>query len=180
MASLNAKGYCYLISPLNGDHTNIPVDCSNGGEKGVDYWGGRDYLRAITQEGLGTFMFVLLFLSQTDEKMLFSRERAINCFIIASSYVAARAMFYGQATTVTTLGAVLNPAIALGIMLGATFNGVNVGAGGAIMIWFIYPLMPIAGSILSIVFFEFVYKKTQETLEGDFKEEHNDDGLLDA
>ena len=105
-------------------------------------------------------MFVLLFLSQTDEKMLFSRERAINCFIIASSSVAARAMFYGQVNTVTTFGAVLNPAIALGIMLGATFNGVNVGAGGAIMIWFIYPLMPIAGSILSIVFFEFVYKKT--------------------
>lgn len=125
---------------------------------------------------------------QTDEKMLFSRERAINCFIIGSSYVAARAMFYGQTinnfsnTAITSTGAVLNPAIALGIMIGALFNGTSVDntAGNSLMIWFVYPVMPIAGAILALLFFEFVYKKTQEALEGDFKEEHNDDGLLDA
>lgn len=133
-------------------------------------------------------MFVLFFMMQTDEKMLFSRERAINCFIIGSSYVAARAMFYGQTinnfsnTAITSTGAVLNPAIALGIMIGALFNGTSVDntAGNSLMIWFVYPVMPIAGAILALLFFEFVYKKTQEALEGDFKEEHNDDGLLDA
>jgi glycerol uptake facilitator-like aquaporin len=123
---------------------------------------------------------------QTDEKMLFSREKAINCFIITSSYVAARAMFFGQtyvpntSVSITSYGAVLNPAMALGIMIGAWFNGLSVGAGGFFMVWLIYPLMPILGAILSLLFFEFVYKKTQEALEGDFKETHADDGLLDA
>ena len=167
------------------------MDChvarANNLDKGTDFYGGPFYLRAITQEVLGAFIFVLFFMMQTDEKMLFSRERAINCFIIASSYVAARAMFFGQtvvayftAISITSYGAVLNPAIALGIMIGALFNGVSVGAGGFFMIWFIYPLMPILGSILSLLFFEFVYKKTQDVLEGDIKEEHTDDGLLDA
>lgn len=165
------------------------MDCyfakANGYDHGTNYYGAPFYLRAITQEVLGTFIFVIFFMMQTDEKMLFSRERAINCFIIASSYVAARAMFFGQTNvyyplSITTYGAVLNPAMALGIMIGSWFNGLSVGAGGFFMVWLIYPLMPILGAILSLLFFEFVYKKTQEALEGDFKETHADDGLLDA
>ena len=50
----------------------------------------------MAQEAAGTFIAVLFFMMQTDEKMFFSREKAINCFIIASGYVAARAMFFGQ------------------------------------------------------------------------------------
>ena len=181
--SLQTIGHCYEI--LNGSKTKTLWPCGFGVE-GTNYYVNHNYLRAITQEALGTFIFVLFFMMQTDEKMLFSRERAINCFIIGSSYVAARAMFYGETisavatTAITSTGAVLNPAISLGIMLGALFNGVSVGAGGAFMIWFIYPVMPILGAILSLLFFEFVYKKTQDVLEGDIKEEHTDDGLLDA
>jgi hypothetical protein len=50
----------------------------------------------MAQEILGAFIAVLFFMMQTEETMLFSRERALNCFIIASGYVAARAMFYGS------------------------------------------------------------------------------------
>lgn len=67
---------------------------------------------------LCTFIYVFFFMTCTDEKLLFSNEKAINCFILASAYVGARCMFYGQnagLTAVTNYGAVMNPAVAIGI-----------------------------------------------------------------
>ena len=79
-------------------------------------------MRALMQEILVSFIFVFFFMTSTDEKLLFSNEKAINCFILASSYVGARAMFYGQARTATTYGAVANPAIALGLQMSGLMN----------------------------------------------------------
>ena len=80
-------------------------------------------------------------MTNTDEKLAFSNEKAINCFILSASYVGARAMFAGNIPGfkytievpladditvsgggVTTYGAVMNPAIALGICLASLFN----------------------------------------------------------
>ena len=133
----------------------------------------------MVQEALGSFIAVLFFMMQTDEKMFFSREKAINCFIIASSYVAARAMFNGQngvVNQISTFGACLNPAIALGLILGAVFNG-DYGMNAFSSLW-LYPTLPFGGSVLALLFFEFVYKKTTETLEHD-THHHEDDGILD-
>jgi glycerol uptake facilitator-like aquaporin len=110
-------------------------------------------MRAIFQETLCTFIFVFFFMTNTDEKLAFSNEKAINCFILAASYVGARAMFAGNigggsikglipdipdgipdewvpdipddislGGGVSTYGAVMNPAIALGICLASLFN----------------------------------------------------------
>ena len=71
-------------------------------------------------------MLVLFFMMMTDEKMLFSREKAINCFIIASAYLAAIAIFDGSrfaAQPASNYGAVLNPALALGIFFAALCSG---------------------------------------------------------
>jgi phosphate/sulfate permease len=57
-------------------------------------------------------------------------------------------------------------------MLGSLFNGVSAD-NSIFMIWFIYPVMPLIGSLLSLIFFEFVYKKTQEALNHDEKSEHD-------
>lgn len=81
----------------------------------LDY-NGSFFMRALTQEMLVSFVFVFFFMTCTDEKLLFSNEKAINCFILASSYVGARAMFAGQTRSATlNYGAVANPAIAMGI-----------------------------------------------------------------
>jgi len=56
------------------------------------------------------------------------------------------------------------------------FNG-QYGAEAFFTIW-LYPVMPFVGSVLALLFFEFVYKKTTETLERDNLVE-NDDGILD-
>ena len=41
-------------------------------------------------ELIGTFYFVFLFMICTDSKTMFSDDRVINCFMIASAYVASR------------------------------------------------------------------------------------------
>ena len=113
----------------------------------------------------------------TDEKMLFSRERAINCFIIASSYIAARAILNGDTGAVyaaSSYGACLNPAIALGIFFGSLCNG-QYGWNAFTTIW-IYPVLPFAGSMLSLLFYEFFYKKTQDILEHEPTAIVSDDG----
>jgi hypothetical protein len=72
-------------------------------------------------------VFVIFFKLCTDETLYFSKEQAINCLIIASSYIASRAYFGGNALPsfggmgVSTYGACLNPAIALGITLTSIF-----------------------------------------------------------
>ena len=113
---------------------------------------------AMLAEALGSFFVAFFFLTQTEEKTLFSKEKAINCFIIASSYIGARGMLNGR--TVTQSGAVLNPAIAIGTSFTMMFEN-----GGSYFryVW-IYALLPLAGAILAVIFHEFVFKKTQEVM----------------
>ena len=73
----------------------------------------------------------------------------------------------------------MNPAMSLGIMLGSVWNGVAGNRWSAFSDMWIYPIMPFAGAALSLLFFEFVYKKTQETLD-EHDEKHHDDGVLDS
>jgi glycerol uptake facilitator-like aquaporin len=57
---------------------------------------------------------------------------------------------------VSTYGACLNPAIALGIFLTSLF----FTPGKALKWIWLYPVMPFAGAILAVIFYELVYKKT--------------------
>lgn len=128
------------------------------------------------QETFGTMVFVIFFKLCTDETLYFSKEQAINCLIIAASYIASRDFFGGGFTNHTTLvpvnndictlpnvtlgvstyGACLNPAIALGIFLTSLF----FHPGAALKWVWLYPVMPFAGAILAVIFYELVYKKT--------------------
>ena len=63
----------------------------------------------MVAESLGTFFYTFFFLTQTEETTRFGKEKAINCFIIASAYIGARGMLNGK--VVTQSGAVLNPDI---------------------------------------------------------------------
>lgn len=97
---------------------------------------------------------------------MLSKERAIGCFIIAASYVGARACC--EASLVGS-GPVLNPAIGIGADIISYPDGIK-------WIW-VFGAMPFGGSILALVFHELIFKKTQEVLNED---EHDDaDQLLD-
>lgn len=130
-------------------------------------------LRSLTQELCVSFIYVFFFLTSTDEKLLFSNEKAINCFILASAYVGARCMFAGNIVNGATLnyGAVANPAVALGIQM-ATLINEGFKAWTAI---YIYPTIPFGGAFLAAFFYELVYKKTQAFLANS----HDDDSASD-
>jgi len=124
-------------------------------EKGNPVW-----FPALMQEILGTFIFVVFFKIVTDEKLYFSKEQALNCLIIASSYIAARSIVYGTGnsptTTISYYGPCLNPAIAIGISLVTLMFEV-----GTTFKWFwLYWFMPFVGSLIAIIFYRFVYLKT--------------------
>jgi glycerol uptake facilitator-like aquaporin len=110
-------------------------------------------------------VFVIFFKLCTDETLYFSKEQAINCLIIAASYIASRDFFGGGYVNhiypvvtfgVSTYGACLNPAIALGIFLTSLF----FHPGAALKWVWLYPVLPFAGAILAVIFYELVYKKT--------------------
>lgn len=127
----------------------------------------------MVTEAIGSFLVVFFYLTQTESKTVFSQEKAINCFIIASSYVGARAMMNGK--MITKCGAVLNPAIGLGTSFTMLFDK---GADEFKWVW-IYALLPFGGAILAVLFHEFVFKKTQEVLQEEEEEDYDTDNLLD-
>jgi glycerol uptake facilitator-like aquaporin len=108
----------------------------------------------MVTEFLGSFILVFFYLTQTEGKTVFSNEKAITCFIIASSYIAGRSMC--AANHITKTGAVLNPAISIGTNFTQLFSD-----GGNKFKWvWLYGLFPLLGGIVAVVFHEFVFKKT--------------------
>jgi glycerol uptake facilitator-like aquaporin len=60
---------------------------------------GQKWISAIISETMGTFFFVVIFLISTDKATKFSQDKVVNCFIIASSYIAARILSGGMLVT---------------------------------------------------------------------------------
>ena len=148
-------GALYWTFVAWGAKPMMPVGTKNAKDEWVT---GPFVFQSIMQEILGTFIFVLFFKIVTDERLHFSKEPTINCFIIACSYVASRSIVNGaKLNIISTYGACLNPAVAIGISLNSVINW-----PGDTFAWFwIYWLLPFVGSILSIIFYRFVYMKTQ-------------------
>ena len=127
-------------------------------------------MRAILQEFFCCFMYVFFFMANTDEKLLFSNEQAINCFILAASYVGARAMFVGNLAYTTSYGAVINPAVAIGIQMSGLLSE-GFSSWNSI---YLYPTVPFAAAFVSVLFYELVYKKTQAFLAHEDGESESD------
>ena len=70
-------------------------------------------------------------------------------------------MFNGAYWTIP-YGGICNPAIAFGIYMGSVV--VDNQAGPASKWLWLYPVMPFAGSVLALMFFELVYRKTTEVI----------------
>lgn len=66
----------------------------------------------------------------------------------------------------------LNPAIGVSTVFIMLFDGDNAGIPD---IW-IYAIFPFIGSLLAVIFHEFVYKKVQDEVE---EHEESDEGILD-
>ena len=114
---------------------------------------------SIISESFGTFVYVLFFMICTDEKLKYSNDTVKNSLVLASSYIAAQMMAGGQFITYRT-GPCLNPAVALGLAIwGGDFNYPQ------------YIIVPFLGAVLALIFYEFVFVKTQEYLADDEDDE---------
>lgn len=90
-----SRGIMYIIAQLLGGYCGaLLVNFYTLNLRILDFTDGF-IMRATIQELLASFSYVLFFLSQTDTSMLFSKEGAINCLILASAYVGVRAMWFG-------------------------------------------------------------------------------------
>ena len=114
-------------------------------------------------EVLGAFIYVLFFLISTDKKTRYSKDKTINCLVIAGSYVAAQGIAGGQ--TVSKNAPLFNPTVALGAIIWSPYSG----SWG---LWQ-YIVMPLVGTILAIVFYELIFVKTIDFLEDDEDEEND-------
>ena len=129
----------------------------------------KKFLASAVSELIGSFVFIFLFMLCTDKKTQFSKDKVINCLIISSAYVSARLMSGGKLVTrlMTTpsklCGPLLNPALALGQMI-ISFDFKYI--------W-IYFLMPFGGAALALIFYEYVFVRSQEYLADDSEEEND-------
>lgn len=100
---------------------------------------------------MGSFFLVFMYLSSTEEKTKFTKDKAVQTIILAGSYMGAM-LIAGVKLTVLRASPV-NPAIAFAIV----FFNLGDGVFKSIWIFFVGSLL---GSVLSLIFFEFVYKTT--------------------
>jgi glycerol uptake facilitator-like aquaporin len=132
---------------------------------------GDDGLQTILLEILGSFFLVFMYLSSTEEKTKFTKDKAIQTIILAGSYLGA--MLIAGVKLETLDASPVNPAIALMLIL---FNSTTDAWASS----FIFIFASLIGSVLSLIFFEFVYKKTTQAMDDiEEEEDHNEEALLE-
>ena len=135
--------------------------------------GGYLILQSIFIQALATAILVFLYLTQTEEKTKLSDDNAITTLIISAAYYVAYA--WSSSFYVVQTANPLNPAIAMGDGLGMLFHG---AFSWDTWIWLFY-VVPLGGSIIAVILFEYVFKPAQETVEEE-QPDHAGEGLLSS
>ncbi len=165
-------GIAYIISQVIGALAGAFIwllISDKGGMIGLtssDKW-----IPAIFAEFAGSFFFVFFFLTQTEESTKFSKDLAISSLIIAAGLVGARAM----SSAPSARFAILNPAVALANGITLTFK---LPKEGLKWIWIFAP-MPFVGAIVAVIFYELIFKKVQNVLNGAGEGDEDEANLLD-
>lgn len=101
-------------------------------------------------EAVCTFLFVLVFLIQQDEKTRFSSDPAKNSLFLSIAYGSCVLLTYPISK------GPLNPFIGTAVCFTDLFNS---GGEKAIEFVWIYASAPFIGAIVSVFFYELVYKR---------------------
>ena len=109
-------------------------------------------------EFIGSFFLVFIYLTQTEEKTMFSKDPSITTLIISASYTAARQM---TGAPYATDASCLNPAIAIATNLTMLFDKNSKGFEYA----YVFLPMPFVGALVAVIFHEVVYKKTMDAIQ---------------
>lgn len=131
-----------------------------------------DMFKQLLIEILGSFFLVFMYQCSTDKKTQFTTDSAIQTMILAGSQLAAMLLAgtIMKSTDTDTVGlnikvSPVNPAIALFIII---FNSTKKSWAS---IW-VFVGGSFIGSLVSVLFFRCIYKRTTEKLE-EMEEEEN-------
>jgi len=120
--------------------------------------------QCMTSETLGSFILVVLYLTQTESSSKLTTDAALTTMVISAAYTTALALAHTHNWTLSPL----NPAIALAEMTMTTFSqGTSVMNNAWIFLTFGW-----LGSVLAVLAFEFGFKKAQYLVEE--KEVHDE------
>ena len=115
--------------------------------------------QAILSETFGSFLFIFTFLIQSETSTRFSNDSGIWSLIIAASYGSV--LYYNNGKVSPSI----NPAYAFGVHMTMLMD---YGGKNLKYLW-LFVIFPFVGGIISLIFYEFVYKKTQEIVEEDYQ-----------
>jgi glycerol uptake facilitator protein len=114
-------------------------------------------------EFLMTFMFVFVFLIQTEENTRFSKDPSIWSLIVGGIYGV------GVTYNAGISGGCLNPALGFCVQMVMMF----AQGGHAIKYIWLYIIMPFVGGFVALIFHEHVYKNTCEGDDIDYEEQES-------
>jgi glycerol uptake facilitator-like aquaporin len=106
--------------------------------------------QACLIEFLGSFLYILIFIIQSDSKTKFSSDRHLNPMFTSIAFGSCVLLAYPIS------GGCLNPAIGVGINI---VNVIAKGEASAIQFIYVYAVIPLIGGVVAILFFEKVYKR---------------------
>ena len=108
--------------------------------------------QAVVIEIVASFIFTLIFMTQSEKTTRFSEDPALANLFISIAYSSCLAL------TGPVSGGCINPAIGLGLNL---VNFIDNGTAESIEWVWVYTLMPFIGSLLGIVMYEAKFKQMQ-------------------
>jgi glycerol uptake facilitator-like aquaporin len=111
-----------------------------------------------------SFIYVWIYLTQTEASTRFSKDTAINCLLMAGSYAGVVAM--GKQVSNDPV----NPATGIGMCIASLTKG-NVA--GVKAFW-IFGAFPFLGAVLAVLFHELVFKKAHDEV----NDKVEDDGVM--
>lgn len=115
--------------------------------------------QCMVSETLGSFILVVLYLTQTEASSKLTDDAALTTMVISASYTTALALAHGRGRNWSL--SPLNPAIALAEITMTTF----VSGTTRMSFSWIFLVFGWLGSLLAVVAFEFGFKKAQTLVE---------------
>ena len=112
--------------------------------------------QAMVIEAAGSFFFITIFLINTELNSRFFHEPGFRLLVIAAAYVWAIELSRKLA------GGSINPAF--GLCVNITMF-MDTGKGEELKWIWLYIFLPFSGSILALIFHEFIFKKSQEGID---------------
>lgn len=160
-------GIFYILAQFAGAFVaGLLAVIFNSGEasSGHIYVSSDNMAQTVVLELIGSFFLVFMYLCSTEEKTKFTKDSVVQTMVLASSYLAAMTLA-GMHVPLLNISPV-NPAIALVQMIFASSKDQWESS------W-IFLFIGFGGSLLALIFFRFVYKKTAEVMD-DYGEEDDD------